>query len=104
MTPLLALAESPHRYGVWMAAVASGAVLAMVERRVSDRYRAWLLLISLALAGYVTTHLSPFTFHGGDHFMEGVLLMGGALLILSGYTAAAIAHKACDRIKKGSRP
>lgn len=104
MTPLLALAESLHRYGVRTATVASRAVLAMVEQRVSDRYRAWLLLIALAPAGYVTTYLSPFTFHGDDHFMEGVLLMGGALLVLGGYAAAAIAHEACDRIKKGSGP
>jgi hypothetical protein len=89
------------RYAVWAIVALAGATVALIEAKAWGRYRLWILLVLAAIAGAVTTHVSPFTFSGGDHYMEGVIVMGGAGLALAGYAAAALIGLAGGRLLAG---
>jgi hypothetical protein len=72
--------------------VAIGIVLAVIDWR----WIGWPLfggLLVLGIAGgYVTTEVSPFTFAGGDHYFEGLLISIGSALALAGYLPATVWH------------
>ena len=73
------------RYLVWIGVIAFGAVLAVIDRRWIRR-PAFGFLLGAGVAGdFIITRVSPFSFGGGDHYMEGVLLSAGAALALIGY-------------------
>jgi hypothetical protein len=78
------------RYLSWAAVVVIGGLLALLERRWT-RWP-WLALLFLAGigAGLLVMQLSPFSFGGGSHYMEGVLLSGAAGLALIGYVPAYV--------------
>jgi hypothetical protein len=78
------------RYLAWAGIVAIGALLAVIDRR-WPRWRPFgMLLIAAAVGGLVITRASPFTFGGGDHFMEGVILSAASALALAGYSLAIV--------------
>ncbi len=78
------------RYLVWAGVVAVGAILGVVDLRRTGRPLFGVLLAAGVIGGLVITKISPFTFAGGDHYMEGVLLSAGSALALAGYAAAII--------------
>ena len=77
-------------YVHWTAIVVIGALLVTVDRR----WIGWPLLGGLLVAGvftgFIITRVSPFSFGGGGHYMEGVLIFSGSALALAGYAFAAI--------------
>ena len=78
------------RYLVWTGVVAAGALLAVVDRRWIGRPVCGVLLVAGVGAGFVIEEVSPFSFGGGSHYMEGVLVSAGSALGLIGYVLAAI--------------
>jgi hypothetical protein len=76
-------------YAAWAGAVAIGGVLALLDRR----WTGWPIFGALLLAGIagglIVTQVSPFSFGGGDDYMLGVLVSGGAALALGDYVVAA---------------
>jgi hypothetical protein len=78
------------RYLIWGGIVAIGALLGIVDLRWTRRLLFGVLLAAGIIGGLIITHVSPFTFAGGDHYMEGVLLFAGSALALVGYAAALI--------------
>jgi len=91
------------RYLLWASTVAVGALLAMIDRR----WIGWPLLGALLLAGIaagiVVTRVSPFSFGGGSHYMEGVLVSGASALALVGYLLAAAWQLARRRLRRPNR-
>jgi hypothetical protein len=79
------LSVEATRYLTWGAVVAVGALLALLERRWTKW--PWLGLLPLAAigGGLLVMQLSPFSFGGGSHYMEGVLISGAGGLALIGY-------------------
>jgi hypothetical protein len=75
---------------VWAAVVAIGALLSVVDRRWIRWPVLGMLLAAGVVGGLVVTRISPFTFSGGDHFMEGVILSAGSALALAGYLLATL--------------
>ena len=77
------------RYIIWAGIVAVGVGLAILDRR----WIRWPLFAALLLAGIVggiiITKISPFTFVGGDHYMEGVIVSAASALAMIGYVFAA---------------
>ena len=80
------------RYLVLGGVVAIGAVLGIIDLRWTKRPLFGLLLAAGSIGGLIITKISPFTFAGGDHYMEGVLIFAGSALALAGYTAAIVVH------------
>lgn len=80
------------RYLVWAGIVAIGGLLGIVDLRWTRRPLFGLLLAAGIIGGLIITRVSPFTFAGGDHYMEGVILSAGSALALAGYAAAIIWH------------
>src|SRR6476659_8136832 len=68
------------RYIIWAGIIAVGIGLAVLDRR----WIGWPLFAALLLAGIVggiiTTKVSPFTFAGGDHSMERVIVSAASAL------------------------
>ena len=81
-----------YRYLVWGSVVVLGAVFAVVDRRWIGRRMLLALLVLIALGGLATTQLSPFNFHSGGWYMQGVLVAGGAALALLGYAPIWLWH------------
>jgi hypothetical protein len=75
------------RYASWAAVIAFGAVLAILDRRCIGRPLFGALLVAGIACGLIITRVSPFSFGGGDHYMEGVILSAGSAFALAGYTA-----------------
>ena len=88
------------RYLVWMGVIALGAVLAVIDRRWIRRPVLGFLLVAGVAGGFIITKVSPFSFGGGDHYMEGVLLSAGAALALIGYIFAAVWQFLCGRLDR----
>ena len=82
------------RYVVWAGIVAIGVLLAVVDRRWIRWPLCGMLLVAGVAGGLVITQVSPFTFSGGDHFMEGVILSAGSALMLAGYSLATVGQLA----------
>jgi len=78
------------RYVVWAGVVAIGAVLALLDRRWIGRPVLGALLLAGIGAGLVITAVSPFSFGGGDHYMEGVIVSAGSALALAGYGVTVV--------------
>jgi len=78
------------RYIIWAGIVAVGVGLAILDRR----WIRWPLFGALLLVGVVggliITKVSPFTFAGGDHYMEGVIVSAASALAMIGYVFAAV--------------
>ncbi len=77
------------RYLAWAVVMALGALLALLDRRWIERPLFAVLLLAGIGGGVVVTRLSPFSFGGGDYYMEGVLLSAGSALALVGYILAS---------------
>ena len=93
-------ADDLTRYLVWMGVIAFGAVLAAIDRRWIRRPVFAFLLVAGVAGGFIITKVSPFSFGGGDHYMEGVLLSAGAALALIGYVFAAVCQFVCGRLDR----
>lgn len=91
------------RYIIWAGIVALGILLAILDRRWIRRPLFALLLVAGIVGGIITTKVSPFTFAGGDHYMEGVIVSAGSALALVGYVFAAIWQYARRRLSGPGR-
>jgi hypothetical protein len=78
------------RYITWAGATAIGVLLAVLDRRWVGRPLFGVLLVAGVIGGLIITRVSPFTFSGGDHFMEGVIIAAGSALALTGYVLAFV--------------
>jgi hypothetical protein len=78
------------RYLVWAGVTAIGVLLAVFDRRWIGRPLFGVLLVAGVISGVIITRVSPFTFSGGDHFIEGLLLAAGSALALIGYVLAFV--------------
>ena len=87
------------RYVVWAGAVVAGAVLAFIDWRWMTRPVFATVLVAGVVGGVIVTNVSPFTFAGGDHYMEGVIIAAGSALALVGYVLAAAGRFVCRRIR-----
>jgi len=89
------------RYIIWAGIVAVGIGLAVLDRR----WIKWPVFAVLLLAGVgggiITTNVSPFTFAGGDHYMQGVIVAAGSALAMIGYVFATIWQFARRRLGGG---
>lgn len=86
-------------YGV---AVLAGVVFAVVDRRIG-RFVFGALLVLVVAGGGLGTYLSPFTFHGGDYYMESLIAMLFALAALAGYALTQLAGFLCARACCGGK-
>jgi hypothetical protein len=98
------LSPEVTRYLAWAAMVIVGIVLAVIDRRWIGRPLFGVLVLTGVAAGFVITRASPFTFGGGDHFMEGVLISGGSALALAGYVLASVWRLARQHLGGSSSP
>ena len=78
------------RYFMWAGVVVAGALLAVVDRRQIRRPVLGVLLVIGVVAGFIIEQVSPFSFGGGSHYMEGVLVSAGSALALIGYGFAVV--------------
>ena len=78
------------RYLIWGGVIAIGALFAVLDRRWIRRPLFAVLLVAGVIGGLIITRVSPFTFGGGDHYMEGVILSAGSALALAGYALAVV--------------
>jgi hypothetical protein len=92
------------RYAVWAGVVMLGALLAVVDRRQIRRPVFGALLTAGVIAGFIIEQVSPFSFGGGSHYMEGVLVSAGSALALIGYFFAVIWQFVCGKIGGHSPP
>ena len=90
-------------YLTWATVVVFGALLAVVDWRQIRRPVFGVLLGIGVAAGFIIEQVSPFSFGGGSHYMEGVLVSAGSALALIGYVFAAVWQFVCRRIG-GHRP
>lgn len=86
------------RYFVWAGVVVAGALLAVIDWRWIGRPVLGALLVAGVAGGIVVTNGSPFTFAGGDYYMEGVIVSAGSALALVGYIFAVFGRFAWRRI------
>ena len=77
------------RYIIWAGIVAVGVGLAILDRRWIRRPLFAVLLLAGIVGGLIITKVSPFTFVGGDHYMEGVIVSAASALAMIGYVFAA---------------
>jgi hypothetical protein len=78
------------RYFVWVGIVVVSTLLAVVDWRWIRRPVFGVLLVAGVGGGFVVEKVSPFSFSGGDHSMEGVIVSAGSALALIGYVFAVI--------------
>jgi hypothetical protein len=86
------------RYLVWVGAVVAGTVLAFIDWRWIRRPVFASFLVAGVVGGVIITKVSPFTFAGGDYYMDGVIVAAGSALALFGYVLAVAGRFACRRI------
>lgn len=94
------LSPDTTRYLVWSAVVALGALPAVVDRRLPRRWLFGCLLVVGIGAGLLLSAVSPFSFGGSSHYMEGVIISGGSALALAGYAVAFVAQTLSARTIK----
>lgn len=92
------------RYLVWGAVIAIGALLAVLDWRWIRRPLLGLLLIAGVGGGLLTMRVSPFTFGGGDHYMQGLLVSAASALALVGYGLAAAGQFAHRYLRRRRSP
>lgn len=88
-------------YGI---ALAVGIAFALIDRRVIGHYLLGVLLVLVALGGQLGMYLSPFTFGGGDYYMESLIVSLFALAGMAGYALAVAATCACTWTNGGGQP
>lgn len=83
----------------WPYAIAAlaGAPLAVIDHRMFRRPVLAVLLVAMIVCGGITMQVSPFTFHGGDHYFQGLLTALFALAALVGYLISALVLRATTR-------
>jgi hypothetical protein len=84
------------RYLVWAGTVAAGALLAVLDRWIRRPLFGALLVAGVG-GGLIITTVSPFSFGGGDHYMQGVIISAGSALALVGYVLEIVWHFARRR-------
>lgn len=84
------LAADLIRYLVWGGIAAIGALLAVLDWRWIGLPVFAVLLVAGVIGGLIITEVSPFTFAGGDHYIEGLILAAGSALALAGYAPAVV--------------
>ncbi len=84
------LAVDLFRYLIWGGVMAAGALLAVLDWRWIGLPLFAVLLVAGVIGGLIITEVSPFTFAGGDHYMEGLILAAGSALALAGYALAVV--------------
>jgi hypothetical protein len=99
----MVLSTDLTRYFMWAGVVVFGALLAVVDWRQIKRPVFGVLLVIGVVAGFIIEQVSPFSFGGGSHYMEGVLVSAGSALALIGYVFAVVWQFACRTIG-GRRP
>jgi hypothetical protein len=98
------LSADATRYLVWTGVLAIGAVLAVVDRRLIGWPACGALLVTGIVGGLIITRMSPFSFGGGDHYMEGVIISAGSALAAIGYVLATVWQFARRGLGGQSRP
>jgi hypothetical protein len=73
-------------------------LLAVLDRRWIGRPLFGVLMVAGIAGGLIITRVSPFSFGGGDHYMEGVIVSAGSTLALVGYVFAIIWQFARQRL------
>ena len=96
------LFETYGRYWPYGVALLAGVLFAVIDRRLIGRYVLAVLLVIAAAGGQLTMYFSPFTFGGGDHYMQGLIASLFALAGLAGYALAVVATWACGRMCGGN--
>jgi hypothetical protein len=91
------------RYAVWAGVIAIGAILAIADRRWVAHPLFGALLVAGVCGGFIITSVSPFSFGGGSHYMEGVIISAGSALALAGYVFALGCEFACRRFSGRGR-
>jgi hypothetical protein len=89
------------RYLLWAGIIAIGTLLAVLDRRWIGWPLFGVLMLAGVAGGLIITTVSPFSFGGGDHYMEGVIVSAGSALALVGYVFAIIWQFACRRLGHG---
>jgi len=89
------------RYFLWAGIIAIGILLAVLDRRWIGRPLFGVLMVAGVAGGLIITRVSPFSFGGGDHYMEGVIVSAGSALALVGYVFAIIWQFARRRLGHG---
>jgi hypothetical protein len=82
--------EPYGRYWPYAVALVAGVLLAIADRMAFGRYIFALLLVLTAIGGAIGMNFSPFTFQGGDHYFQSMIVMLFALAGLGGYALATI--------------
>ncbi|HPG88653.1 MAG TPA: hypothetical protein PLD46_03295 [Hyphomicrobium sp.] len=88
MTAFFDLVGEYFRYWPYVLAGAVGVMLALIDRKIFGRAIFSAVLAVLAIGGFLTTYLSPFTFQGGDDYIRGLIVGLMALAGLAGYALA----------------
>ena len=91
------------RYFVWAGVIAIGALLAVLDWRWVGRPLFGLLLATGVGGGLIITSVSPFSFGGGSHYMEGIIISAGSALALVGYVFAVSCEVVLRRFTGRSR-
>jgi hypothetical protein len=89
------------RYFLWAGIIAIGTLLAVLDRRWIGRPLFGILMVAGVAGGLIITRVSPFSFGGGDHYMEGVIVSAGSALALVGYVVPIIWQFARRRLGHG---
>ncbi len=87
------------RYWPYAVALLTGMGFAVVDRRVLGHYVLGALLLLIGAGGAIGMNISPFTFGGGDHYMESLIALVAAGVALGGYVCAAAWHSVWKRRK-----
>ena len=91
------------RYIIWAGVIAVGTGLAIIDRRWIKWPLFAVLLVAGIVGGIITTKVSPFTFAGGDHYVEGVIVSAASALAMIGYIFAAVWQFALRRLGRDGR-
>ena len=78
------------RYFAWAGVLVIGILLAVFDRRRVGGPLFGVLLVAGVGGGLIITSVSPFSFGGGSHYMEGVIISAGSALALVGYVFATV--------------
>lgn len=83
---------------IWSGALIAGTLLALIDWRWIKRPVSALFLVAGVVGGVIVTNVSPFTFAGGDYYMQGVIIAAGSALALAGYVLAVAGRFVCRRV------
>jgi hypothetical protein len=92
------------RYLIWSSVVVAGMAMAYIDRRLIGRKILAALLLLAVAGGLLITQFNPFSFGSSSHYMEGVIVSGGAALALTGYLVALLTLMALGIDRSSGRP